>query len=91
MKTVVNGIEITPQIAEVLASWYRTDSLDPKAKPEIYASWLSGVQDCLTRTLLDIRNVDKKQIKHCLCSVIYVKDELRRFIPESSSEQPIES
>ena len=86
MKTTVNGVEITPQIAEVLASWYETNDLDPETKPEIYACWLSDVQDCLTRILMDTCKMDNEQVKHCLTAVIYLKDELRRFIPASQNK-----
>ena len=84
MKTTVNGVEITPAIAEVLSSWYETDD---ETKPEVYAGWLSEIQDCLTCILLDTCKVDNNQIQNCLGNVIYLKDELRCFIPESSDKQ----
>jgi hypothetical protein len=75
----------------VLTKWYNTTELDPETGPEIYVRWLSGVQDSLTRILLDLCKVDQKQIEKCVCRIIYIKAELQCFIPESSKKQPVKN
>ena len=85
MKTTVNGVEITPAMAEVFSSWYRIDDLNPEAIPEIYARWLSEIQDYLTHILVDICEIENEQIKNYLRWIIFIKDDLKMFIPESSN------
>jgi hypothetical protein len=86
MKTIVNGVEITQKITDVLTQWYDTTESDPETRPEIYVRWLSDVQDSLTRILLDLCKVDQKQIEKCVGRIIYIKDELQCFIPESANQ-----
>jgi hypothetical protein len=83
MKTVVNGVEITPQIAEVLRNWL-DESMVENTTPFIYVKWLSRIQDYLTRIWVDKDDdeEDIPELKECMNSLIVIKDELKKIIPE---------
>jgi hypothetical protein len=75
MKTQINGVVVTPEMEEVLQKWYEfAESL-----PESYVNDLEEIQDFLC-TLLD--NCDLyPAVKSSLFSLIYIKNDLRKFIP----------
>jgi hypothetical protein len=82
MKTIVNGVEITQEITDILSSWYYTDHVDTKTRPELYVQWLSTIQDGLTRQMLQMEDASPSVLKRYLSNLIYLKDELSRFIPD---------
>jgi len=83
MKTQVNGIEITPKMAEVFGEWYNQNSIE-NAQPCIYVRWLSKIQDYLTRNLIDMDDDDDHipVVKDCLSMTVQIKDDFERLIPE---------
>ena len=92
MKTTVNGVEITPRIAEVLNKWY-DDPLVEDMEPFLYVKWLSNIQDYLTRVWVgkDDDEPDIPELKNCVNCLIQIKDDLKQFIPKSSNEQQTEN
>jgi hypothetical protein len=75
MKTQINGVVVTPEMAEVLQEWYRyAESL-----PEAYVKDLGEIQDLLC-TLLDDREL-YSAVRSSLSALIYIKNDLRKFIP----------
>jgi hypothetical protein len=91
MKTIVNGVEITPKITEILSEWYYTDHVDTETRPEVYVAWLSSIQDGLTRQMLQMEDTSPATIRRYLSNIIYIKDELTRFIPDKKNEQSNET
>ncbi len=86
MKTEINGVEITPEMAEVLKSWYDYSPDFEISTPERYEKQLAKVQDCLTRILLNLEDVSKNTLESCLSGVICIKDDLGKFIPKKGGE-----
>jgi hypothetical protein len=78
MKTEVNGVEITPEMAEALKEWYDTDG--GEAMPEYFIHCLSHVQDCMTRYLIGSNPLSEAELKDCVSEIIFVKDELKPFV-----------
>ena len=82
MKMQINGVEITPKMAEVIGEWYNQDTIE-NTQPYIYARWLSKVQDYLTRNLIDMDDDDDNLpvVKECLNMTVTIKDDFDRLIP----------
>jgi hypothetical protein len=78
MTTTLNGIEITSGISEILKKWNENDG------PERYVSYLSDVQDFLCYQLTYVDHC--QEAERLLSQIIYIKDDLRKFIPEEGSE-----
>jgi hypothetical protein len=79
MTTIVNGVEITPRMAEALKEWY--DPENDESLPEVFVAQISEAQDCLTRILIDAEQVSSDIIKIYIGELIYMKDCLSKFIP----------
>jgi hypothetical protein len=86
MKTVIEGIEITPQMINALEHWYDVLPAD-KCWPATYVEWLNDIQDCLTRIMIYGDSPDEKTIKRCLSAIICIKDDLVQFIPQSKDKK----
>jgi hypothetical protein len=88
---IVNGVEITPRMAEALHLWYDC-SLFEDMKPCQYVKWLSNIQDYLIRVWVDKDDdaPDLPELKECVSELILIKDDLKMFIPESPNKQQIE-
>jgi hypothetical protein len=84
MKTMIDGVEITPEIAKRLTKWYASEW--DKSYPEMFVDDLSETQDCLTRMLIDGTKVTEGTIKRCLGYVIALKDDLAGFIPQKGGD-----
>jgi hypothetical protein len=78
MKTTLNGIEITSGMSEVIREWNET------AGPERYVSYLSDIQDFLCYQLTDSEHC--REAGRLLTHIIYIKDDLKRFIPEEGGQ-----
>ena len=87
MITQINGIEITPNMAEVLNEWY-SDKIVENTQPSIYFEWLSEIQDYLTRDLTDTGYNEKKFpiLIECLDTIIQIKDDFKKLIPEKDEQ-----
>jgi hypothetical protein len=83
MKTTVNGVEITSNISEVLREWNENTGTSVST-PERYVSYLSDIQDFLCYLLDDPD--DCRNIKQLLLHIIYIKDDLKRFIRMEGGE-----
>ena len=85
MKAQINGIEITPNIIEVLESWYNCHP-DDEVQPIVYTKWLSKIQDFLTRIWVDkFDNSDDISIlKDCVNCIITIKDDFQKLIPDKN-------
>jgi hypothetical protein len=88
MKTTVNGIEITPEMAEVLRRWYDYPCIEDM-EPCLYIRWLSDIQDYLTRVWVDKSDdaEDIPTLKECVNRLIEIKDDLKLFIPQKTKEE----
>lgn len=79
VKTMVNGVEITPSMAEVLDKW--TDGLDfADTLPYYYVDKLGKIQDIFCR-MLD-NDGDHAETLSAISIIIALKDDLRGFIPD---------
>jgi len=87
MKTQINGVEITPQMAGVFKEWY-DQSVVENTQPYIYTRWLSQIQDFLTRILIDMDDDDEdvSKAKNCLEKTIQIKDDFEKLIPEKDEQ-----
>lgn len=83
MKTQINGVEITPKIAQVLNEWY--EPVCGEIKPQIYVQFLNDLQDTLVRYLVDPSPLPGNELKDHICGLFLVKDDLMRFIPEKEA------
>lgn len=81
MKTQINGVEITPRLAEVLRKWYETPN---DSQPESYVRWINKIQDYLMRVWVDKPDDDDEisELKECVNALMIIKDDLIDFIPE---------
>jgi hypothetical protein len=77
MKTVIDGVEITPSMVAVLKEWDENND-GVQSPPERYVSHLSDIQDFLCYQL-DVFN-DFQKVKQLILHTIYIKDDLKRFI-----------
>ncbi|HCC51123.1 MAG TPA: hypothetical protein DEQ30_02965 [Porphyromonadaceae bacterium] len=80
MKTQVNGIEITPKMAEVLDRWYGNAISYDDTLPFGYVRELGEVQDLLCRMIYDVD--DHPELKHAISIIINIKDDMRNLIPD---------
>jgi hypothetical protein len=88
MKTIVNGVEITPQMANVLHEWYNGVFFEDMP-PVQYAKKLSKIQDYLTRLLVD--NTDNTEedileLKKCISCLLQIRDDMEMFIPPNKNK-----
>lgn len=79
MKTIIEGVEITPQIAAVLKNRYDLNPNMETSTPEHYAEALSNIQDFLCY-LLEEENYADRARKH-LVAITYIKDDFKQLIP----------
>jgi hypothetical protein len=88
VKTIIENVEITPAIAEVLSDWYKRSGPMDDIQPKVYVNWLGKVQDYLSRIWVDMDEDqgDTETLKACLSFVIVIKDNIERFIPKENSE-----
>ena len=92
MTTQVNGVEITPKMAEVLKKWYDCRYVSD-AYPYLFREWLLEVYIYLTRLLIDSDD-DAKDIpllKQYAGYILCIKDDIENFIPEEINKIEIES
>ena len=85
MTTIVDGVEITPNITSVLKEWNDT-SYDGEVVPVRYLRYLSTIQDHLTRLLVEMGDMKEDDIKECIGDIIFIKDDIAKFIPEKGVE-----
>jgi hypothetical protein len=88
MKTIVDGVEITPQMAKVLHVWYDYSFFEDMP-PVWYAETLSKIQDYLTRLLVD--NTDNTEeelleLKDCISCLLQLRDDMKMFIPPNKKK-----
>lgn len=77
MKNVIDGVEITPEIIEMIKDWAPASDIDISV-PEMHIQSLSKIQDFITRQLDNYCNSPEMMIeiaKH-LNSVVIIKDSL---------------
>ena len=81
MTTQVNGVEITPKIAETLRRWYDASISWSDTVPYYYVIRLGELQDFLCE-MID----DKPEIKSMITTVLCIKKDLENFIPQKERE-----
>ncbi|MDR0699651.1 MAG: hypothetical protein LBG28_10615 [Tannerella sp.] len=89
MKTVINGVEITSKMSEVLKSWYEDCTSIEDTFPYYFVEHISLIQDYLTGLWLDRddNDPDVPKLKNYLNTLMFLKSQLKMFIPESKDEQ----
>jgi hypothetical protein len=80
MKTIVNGVVITEEMAEVLKKWYNPSLSE--TEPSLYVRGLGNIQDYLIRVWIDIDSdeVATLEFKECMSWLLMIKDDLQKFI-----------
>jgi hypothetical protein len=80
MKTIIEGVEITPTIANTLKKWLKEEQgmseLDQMSK------WCEEIQDVFCRSFTGLEDVSEERLKGCLSKILYIKDELRDLNPK---------
>ena len=85
MKTQVNGVEITPQMAKVFDRWY--DSKIPGNElVSYYWQKLGEIQDYFCRQL-DEFEADKDTLIDMIMLLISIKDDFRMLIPKIDNNE----
>ena len=86
-KIMIDGVEITSEIAEVLSEWYGRSNPEDII-PIMYSNWLGKVQDYLTRVWVDKDEdaEDMSALKECVDMTIQIKDSFSRLIPKKGGE-----
>jgi len=79
MKTMLEGVELTPETAEILRKWYEDSNDTAIAR---YVRWLAKIQDYLTRAWVERDEDDDGEFKDCVGCLILIKDDLERLIPK---------
>jgi hypothetical protein len=85
MKTQVNGIEITPAIAEVLEKWYGDANSYDETLPFEYVKELSSIQDFLCRMIYDVDV--HPELKRAISVIMSIKDDMGMFIPDKNDKR----
>jgi hypothetical protein len=77
MKNVIDGVEITPEIIEMIKEWAPSSAVDI-SRSEMFVQSLGKVQDFITRSMQDYMGSPKEMndINECLLSIILMKDDL---------------
>jgi len=83
MKTQINGIEITPGMAELLEEWFEEGE---ESTPSLFVKHLNSIQDLLCRVLIDHNLVKEVDVKDCIASLICIKDDFKRLIPDDNEQ-----
>jgi hypothetical protein len=83
MKTQINGIEITPRMAEVFDKWYGNAVSYDDTLPYGYVKNLNELQDMLCGMIYEIDNIPN--LKHTISLVVNLKNDLKMFIPEKEA------
>jgi hypothetical protein len=76
MSTIVNGQEITSDMAEILKDWlngYPGDSY-----LELYIKWCGNIQDIICRIIVD-DDINEDMTKERLNEIMTIKDQLTLF------------
>jgi hypothetical protein len=86
MKTIINGVEITPQMGEVLHRWFDCE-LAEDIQPFVYVKLLARTQDYLTRVWVDKYDDDEDipELKEGVSCLLDIKNDLSRFIPDKKT------
>lgn len=82
MKTQVNGIEITPKMAEIFEEWYANSASWDDTVPYFHVRNLCKVQDFLC----SIINDNIPDIENLIFTVVSIKKDLEKFIPEKDEQ-----
>ena len=86
MKTIIEGVEITPAIAEILKKWFIFNPNIEDFYPEYYVTELSDMQDYFCRKLDDTDIEELAKIKHMLLIIIALKDDMKLLIPKKGGD-----
>jgi hypothetical protein len=89
MKTQVNGIEITPAIAEVFDKWYGDAISYDDTLPFSYVKELGEIQDFLCRMIYDVDT--NPELKRAISIIINIKDDMKKLIPGKNSDTKTDS
>jgi hypothetical protein len=90
MKTVIEGVEITPQISEILKKWFIFNPRIDESYPEYYALQLGVIQDYLCRKL-DEYDAELEEIRQMLIIIVSMKDDFKQLIPENNLTEIIKT
>jgi len=85
MKTIIEGVEITPAIAEILKKWFIFNPNIEDSYPEYYVTELSDMQDYFCRKL-DEDPEELQTIKVMLLFIIALKDDFKQLIPKKGGD-----
>ena len=90
MKTIIEGVEITSAIAEILKKWLIFNPDIEDSYPEYYVMELSEMQDYFCRKLDNTDKDELATIKRMLLIIITLKDDMKQLIPkkERNDETP---
>jgi len=81
MKTQINGVEITPKMAEVFKEWFDyRNAVD--TYPVMYVEWMCDIQDLLTRFWINRDDVADSDVKKCMDRIFRLKADFKKLIPE---------
>ena len=80
MKTLINGVEITPKMAGILEKWYGTAISYDDTLPYGYVRELNEVQDFLCTMIEEIESIPR--LKKAIATISCIKNDLKCFIPE---------
>ena len=84
MTTQINGVEITPQMAEIFEKWYNNAISWDDTVPFYYVKSLQQIQDFFCRTLR--HSEDKSEISNMITVIINIKDDLERLTPQKNEQ-----
>jgi hypothetical protein len=85
MKTMIEGGEIMPQIAEIMQKWFIFNLNIENSYPESYVRDLGEIQDYFCRQL-DEPSESLQQIKSMLLIIIAIKDDFKKLIPQKGGD-----
>ena len=77
MTTQVNGVEITPQITEVLTRWYGNAISREDSRPFYYVKELSILQDFLCRMVYEVD--EYSEFRQMISTVTNLKDDFQEL------------
>jgi hypothetical protein len=82
MKTMIEGVEITPTMSNVLKKWYLNAVDADDVLPNVYVQELQEVQDFLCRNLCEY-----DEVKRLINTVINLKDDLKQFAMSNNENE----
>jgi hypothetical protein len=91
MKTIINGVEITPRMADMLQSRYEKYTCIEETFPYVFVDRISGIRDYLTDIRLEKEDGDRDvpKLKYFPEGLMLLKEHMKELIPEYSDKRQI--